>query len=527
MALPSVVCTACGVRSSPDRAFCTGCGQPFAAASRQLAPAIQTQFAVPDYLMQGAPLERRSRATVIEEPPGPGLVIAGGIAVASALMFSTIGYFGGGVIAIGAALMIAGLWRQRSDRRSLERAGWWAALAGTIAVGIVVAQAEWLVAPTLPAQPLANPETTAEMPISAGIASSGFDVPMERGNGARTGWSPGPEPEGRVIARWRVYTGGEVYASPVLARGMVLLPTRTGALLALDAASGRERWRADLGGYVARSAAAVNGSSAFVASGYSLVAVSLVDGSEQWRAPIRFAGPSSPLVDRERVYLATQEGSVYAFDATTGKQEWARHNDGLVFGAAALSDGRIYVGNERGQIFAFDTEDGRERWRRGISGEIHGGLAVSGGTVFVPTREPSLVALSTRNGEEQWRAPLGGDAAPAVRNGRVFVAPGEGGLAVLDAGSGAVLLVAAGNGEAPGSPSLAGEGIYLAMGRSVVAVDAATGEAQWQFPTGGAVTGSPVIAGGMVYVASADGYLYGLGGTFGAGQPLEETGPLE
>ncbi len=526
MAARTVVCTICGARTGADRPFCTGCGRPLSTGLADLAPSGQTQFSLPDYLLHPASNRRPSRPAFLDEPPGPGLLISGAIAIGAALMFSRLTAFGAGLIAIGILLLLGGLWQRRMDRTSLERVGWAAAFAGALAVAGVIGQAASPRPQNGPVAGIALPTSAAGQPAAEAEPEPGAgSMPMERGDAARSGRNsgPGPDANNRIVARWRVYAGGEAYASPIVAEGMAILPTRTGELLAIDAATGEERWRTDLGGYVARSTAAANDAAVFVATGYSVVAVSLADGGVLWRAPIRFAGPSAPLLDGGRVILATQEGSVYAFDARSGKQVWSRHNDGLVFGAAALSDGRVYIGNERGQVFALDAAGGREIWRADAGGEIRGGLAVSGGSLFVTTRVPSLVALATDTGRTRWTAPTGGDTAPSIRNGLVHHCPEEGGLVVMDSRSGRVNWRASGNGLPSGPPVIAGDEIYLGIGNTVAALDAGNGAMLWQYTTAGAIAGSPAVVGGMVFAASADGYLYALGAPIESGGGLEES----
>jgi eukaryotic-like serine/threonine-protein kinase len=514
MAAKTVTCTACGEHSGADRRFCIGCGSPLIATGRAgIPPVTQTQFTLPDYLLAArARGEGSARPGSTAEPPGLGLPITGALAIGWALMMGRTTFFVLGVIIAGLVALIVGLWRLRNHEQALARAGWIAAAAGVVLVGLSVAQS---VAPREFSRSLVaemTPAPTAEAPASeAAVTAFARDVEMDRGNAARTGWNPGPGPEGRVSVQWRVFTGGQVYASPVVAGGTVYLATRGSDLIALDAATGAERWRQDLGGYVARSAPAHAGGMIYAAAGYTLTAVAASDGAVAWRAPIRFAGMGSPLAAGGRIYLPTQEGSIYAFDAASGEQLWQRRNEGLIFGSAALADGKLYVGNENGQVFAYEATTGRETWRIRLDGPAGGTPAVSGGSLFLNTQAPAMVALATTTGRERWRAVAGGVASPAIVNGRVFLAASDGGVYALDAESGATEWFFAAGGTTMGAPVVAGGEVFIGAGRSLFALDAASGEPVWRFPTGGDISTSPVVTGGMVFVGSGDGYLYALG----------------
>jgi outer membrane protein assembly factor BamB len=82
------------------------------------------------------------------------------------------------------------------------------------------------------------------------------DVPMFRGNAARTGEMPGPGPEGNPVEAWRLTTNGPAAAvhSVIEHEGTVYAGSDIG-LHALDAANGSERRRFTTGAGVNSSPA--------------------------------------------------------------------------------------------------------------------------------------------------------------------------------------------------------------------------------------------------------------------------------
>ncbi|MGI8475707.1 MAG: PQQ-binding-like beta-propeller repeat protein [Thermomicrobiales bacterium] len=94
-------------------------------------------------------------------------------------------------------------------------------------------------------------------PVRAQDAS--HDVPMFRGNPARTGEMPGPGPSGSPVAIWRFAAGGSVASSPAVVGGTVYVGSVDHNLYAVDAVSGAERWRFAADGGVFSSPAVVGG----------------------------------------------------------------------------------------------------------------------------------------------------------------------------------------------------------------------------------------------------------------------------
>lgn len=203
--------------------------------------------------------------------------------------------------------------------------------------------------------------------ISAMQATSG-DVPMYRGNAARTGEMPGPAPDisNGIGVRWQFAADSPVRTSPAVVDGIAYFGSDDG----------------------------------------SLHAVTLQDGAEIWRFATGNSVASSPAVVDGAVFFGSEDQNCYAVEASTGDERW-RLPIGPYSGAPAVVDGTVLVnGGEQGQmnLFALDAHDGSERWRFAV--DAYSGLipAVADGTVFLSTGT-NLHALELRSGEEVWRVP--------------------------------------------------------------------------------------------------------------------------
>lgn len=106
-----------------------------------------------------------------------------------------------------------------------------------------------------------------------------------------------------------------------------------------------------------------------------------------------------------------------------------------------LADGTVYVAGRDGTVLTLDGRDGTEQWRRSV-GDLAAAPSVVGGRVFVATGD-GLVALAASDGSVQWRVetperadfvdPAGRlvDAAVMVHEGGIYTVAGEDSPAVV------------------------------------------------------------------------------------------------
>ncbi len=297
-----------------------------------------------------------------------------------------------------------------------------------------------------------------------------------------------------------------ITGTPTLHRGTLYVPTSSneeawatspgyaccnfrGAVVALDARTGREKWRSWM-----VDAPRVQGQS--------------TDGPDKL-GPSGVAVWNSPIVDARRGLLIFATGDNYSLPATglsdaivaldlaSGKMRW--HYQALAgdawnvacvtktsascpdedapdfdFGAGTVlakgKDGRDYVlaGQKSGWVYALDPATGRLAWKTRVgrgspSGGVHFGMAASGGRLFVPITDhfafgpsdfpasPGVYALDVATGRMIWKAPSpvtecesmvchpGYGGALAVTGGVVLAGADDGHLRAFDAASGKLL----------------------------------------------------------------------------------------
>lgn len=278
-----------------------------------------------------------------------------------------------------------------------------------------------------------------------------------------------------------------------------------------------------------------------------------------WEAETNAPVSSSPAVNGGIVYIGSNDGNLYGFDATNGLGQLVFETENAVRSSPAVGDGLVYVGSNDGRIYAVDATDGEEAWRFGTGGRITAAPTVDAGTVYAASTDGTLYAIDATEGTEQWRFEIGselesspalrgtGDEAtvvlgswdtnvygvdaetgeeawvfeepddlvvsdPAVVDGVVYVGSNDGSLYAIDAATGEGVWSVPTGGAIPGSPAVADGAVYAGNRPqgSVFALDADTGEEEWTFDIGRPVLSSPAVADGTLYVGSDDQLIYAI-----------------
>jgi outer membrane protein assembly factor BamB len=331
-------------------------------------------------------------------------------------------------------------------------------------------------------QPEQRPLPPAVEPPPPGTqtVTQGFDL-------AHSFYSAEPAARPPFGVVWRKDFGGPP-SSPLIAGGRAFVSTSKGdregaALIALDAASGRELWRATISTvsfamYLGYGDGVLVGAD----SNGKLHAFDAATGTHRWTREFSYTNSSHPVVAGGLVYLQSNS-DVLVFDLGSGEERFrAKLGDGTA-GVPAISGDRLYVlGSCRAG--AFDRRDGRMIWTlddRGCTGG-GGARAVLHGRRVVGSEE---FFLDAENG-----ARLGGRQPVAVAAGDVGIADGpqNQGISAFNLDSGAPLWRYEPDAGASGSYGSVGSGALAAAGETVLwryghilhAFDRRTGALGWR-----------------------------------------------
>ncbi|MDI2129036.1 PQQ-binding-like beta-propeller repeat protein [Yinghuangia seranimata] len=305
------------------------------------------------------------------------------------------------------------------------------------------------------------------------------------------------------------------------------------------------------------------GAGAAVAAAAGGTAVALIgSGSSssrlRWKVEATNGAFGSPVVVDDVLYVATDEGAVFALDARTGRRNWSVTVGSSFLTTPTVADGTVFVGTGDKKVYALDANTGAGKWSFTTGGANYKPTVVGNGLVYVGSSDNLLYALAVSDGTKRWTAPSARSGPPTsatlALNGNVLCANGYGFQAVdaltggrkwsrdasdsyvlttvgptvyttdgllsavaLDVATGAEKWKYHVDGENPelSGMAVAGELVYL-CGEKLWALDANSGAQRWTFVPDGHFRRAPTIGYGIAYVASEGGYLYALNAATGA-----------
>ena len=205
-----------------------------------------------------------------------------------------------------------------------------------------------------------------------------------------------------------------------------------------------------------------------------------------------------PAGDGIRIYAASRDGKVSAFQPESGKRDWQTQLDTELTAGPGVGEGLVAVGTGDGLVIALDANTGVERWRADLEGETLAPPVMSGDLVIVVTIDNRLHALRASDGTRRWvieqstpRLTMRGSATPAIVGNSVIAGFDNGRLLAVDLDSGNIIwssILAPPSGrsdlerlsDVDGLISVVGQDIYASgyQGR-VAAVAAESGQILW------------------------------------------------
>lgn len=330
-----------------------------------------------------------------------------------------------------------------------------------------------------------------------------------------------------VRQAWVTRIGPVGYAlAPAVNGTTVTLAAGDGAVMALDAATGRELWRASAGGPLAAGVGSDGTTSAVITRANDVVA--FAGGKEIWRQRMPALSYTAPFVAGARVFVLAADRSVTAFDGRTGHRLWnqARPGEPLVLSQSGvmLAVGDTLVVGQGGRLAGLNPANGSVRWEapiatpRGINdverlADLVGRVSRVGTHVCARAFQTAVGCVDAARGTVAWTQRANGFEGLDGDETTVFGTEADGKVIAWKRDSGQ---------RAWTNERLLHRGLTapLALGRSVVVGDSAgfvhllsreDGTLLTRLATDGSgIAAAPLVAGNTLVVVTRNGGVYGF-----------------
>lgn len=212
----------------------------------------------------------------------------------------------------------------------------------------------------------------------------------------------------------------------------------------------------------------------------------------------------------------------------------------------AVADGTLFVGSKEGRLVVVNIADGGRQWSEPLKAKSTGGIgcagpmagggcaaapagvamygtpAVSGDLVYIGGYNGKIYAFNSSSLGVRWVYPREGNLQPivgglVVAQGKVYFGCSDGMVYALDAATGDPEWEFQTGDKIWSTPTIDGDTLYIgSFDKKLYAIDATDGSKRWEFETGGAIASAPLVYDNTVYIGSFDRYLYAVNAANGS-----------
>lgn len=308
-----------------------------------------------------------------------------------------------------------------------------------------------------------------------------------------------------------VFTGTSIW--PVFRGSRELLGRASGAL----GDSLRLAWKFRTGDEV-NSSAAIDSGRVFIGSNDgSVYALDLYTGGKIWSYKTGDVVEAPPCVVDDKVFVGSSDGFMYALDATDGGLKWKYETGGQILGSAnwtRVDNGKILLifGSYDGKVYCVDARTGLGEWEYETDNYINGTPAIGDDKVVAGGCDAQIHIINLKDGKRIKQIDGGAyiAASGAILKGQVYIGNYDGVFQRADIDSGRIVWKYTRRDSPFFSSPAIGERAVVFGGRDnqLHCVGCDDGKLHWTFGALAEVDSSPVICGDKVVVGSEDGRLY-------------------
>ena len=345
---------------------------------------------------------------------------------------------------------------------------------------------------------------------------------------------PAPLPDFKVSVNARISwqhalgTASQPGFAPVPTDKSVYVSTPDGAVIGLDAASGRERWKVATG---TKLSAGVGADTDIIVVGTAKGDVIAYDdaGKALWKTRVSSEVLGPPRVADKLVVVWSGDGGVFALSGADGSRRWVQQRtmpplSVRNYSGGVLAKGGVFLGVAGGKLLAIDLERGLLGWEGTVAqpkgateleriADVTSLPAISATLACAAAYQGRTACFEPNRGTFLWSRDIPSKEGVLLDNRHLYVTDDKGAIHALDKDTGASVwkqdkLVNRG----PGGPQLIGD--YLAVvdiQGYVHVVNRNDGSLVGRVATDGTpATSQPVAAGDAIVFQTRKGGVYSV-----------------
>lgn len=314
---------------------------------------------------------------------------------------------------------------------------------------------------------------------------------------------------------WKIKLDGRVKSTPVAVKDVVIIGGLDKKVYFVDAANGKR-----LGDFSLKetypSFLSIQDRFLYLAgegAEGAFFCYNLRRGKMEWQKELG-SSRSSPVVFRDKIFLGTETGKLYALEKNEGEPIWQFKKEGKILSSPAYSEGLVFFGLDDGWFYALVEKTGGVRWEFEAQGGISSSPAIRDDKISFGSLDGAIYCLNKNDGELIWNFKTSGPiySSPAVTESSVLIGSNDGFLYKIDLYSGDLAWKFEVFSPVHSSPLVVGDKVFFGSldGRFYV-LDRWSGRLLWNYQTSGMITSSPISYKGKIYITSEDGYLHCFG----------------
>lgn len=266
------------------------------------------------------------------------------------------------------------------------------------------------------------------------------------------------EPQNSVSVRWSASVGsgpGSRFHQmvPSIDGDRIFAADSNGTVSAFDRNTGARAWTINLKEPIVGGVGAGFGQVMLTTRSGQVVSLNANDGKELWRHQLASEVTAQPQINRELVVLQQINGRVTALDRMTGEHRWSfdaqvpaltLRGSGIPLVAADVT----FVGMANGRIAALDNTDGQMIWDQRVSlnegrsdleriVDINSRPTIVNNILYVVGYQGRLLAINPFNAQAIWAQNISSYRGLASGFGNIYVVDAQGHVHAYDAASGA------------------------------------------------------------------------------------------